>query len=44
MRLAEYRDPRTRSWKGKLSPDHFHPNDRGYAGMAEIMAEGIARP
>lgn len=43
VRLAEYRDPRTRSWKGKLSPDHFHPNDRGYAGMAEIMAEGIAR-
>lgn len=43
VRLAEYRDPRTRSWKGKLSPDHFHPNDRGYTGMAEIMAEAIAR-
>lgn len=41
--LAEFRDPRTRSWKGKLSPDHFHPNDRGYAGMADIVAEAIAR-
>jgi lysophospholipase L1-like esterase len=40
---AEFRDPRTRSWKGKLSPDHFHPNDLGYAGMAEIMTEAIAR-
>lgn len=41
--LAECRDPRVRKWKGKLSADHFHPNDRGYAGMAEIMAEAIAR-
>jgi lysophospholipase L1-like esterase len=41
--LAEFRDPRMRSWKGKLSPDHFHPNDLGYAGMAKIMAEAIAR-
>jgi lysophospholipase L1-like esterase len=41
--LAEFRDPRTRSWKGKLSRDHFHPNDLGYAGMAEIMAEAITR-
>jgi lysophospholipase L1-like esterase len=41
--LAEFRDPRMRSWKGKLSPDHFHPNDLGYAGMAAIMAEAIAR-
>lgn len=41
--MAEFRDPRTRSWKGKLSPDHFHPNDLGYAGMAEIMAEAMAR-
>lgn len=43
IRVAEYRDPRTRSWRGKLSRDHFHPNDLGYAGMADIMAEAIAR-
>lgn len=43
VRIAEFRDPRMRSWRGKLSADHFHPNDRGYAGMAEIMAEAVAR-
>ena len=43
LKLAEFRDPRTQSWKGKLSPDHFHPNDLGYSGMAEIMADAIAR-
>lgn len=40
---AEFRDPRTRNWRGKLSQDHFHPNDLGYAGMAAIMAEAVAR-
>lgn len=41
--LAEFRDPRTRHWKGKLSADRFHPNDLGYTAMAEIVAEAIAR-
>lgn len=41
--LAELRDPRTRHWRGKLSPDHFHPNDRGYAGIAAVFAEALAR-
>ena len=41
--LAELRDPRTRHWSGKLAADHFHPNERGYAGMADIFAEAIAR-
>jgi lysophospholipase L1-like esterase len=40
--LAELRDPRTRHWRGKLSPDHFHPNDRGYAGIADVFAEALA--
>ena len=39
--IAEFRDPRMRSWKGKLSIDHFHPNDLGYAGMAEIVGEAL---
>ena len=39
--VAEFRDRRMRSWKGKLSIDHFHPNDLGYAGMAEIVAEAV---
>jgi lysophospholipase L1-like esterase len=41
--IAEFRDPRMRSWRGRLSPDHFHPNDAGYAGMAEIVGEAVAR-
>ncbi len=41
--LAELRDPRTRHWRGKLAADHFHPNERGYAGMAEIFGEALAR-
>ncbi len=41
--LAELRDPRTRNWGGKLAADHFHPNERGYAGMAEVFAEAIGR-
>lgn len=41
IRLAEFRDPRMGSWRGKLSPDHFHPNDAGYAGMAAIMREAV---
>jgi lysophospholipase L1-like esterase len=42
LTVAEFRDPRMRSWRGRLSRDHFHPNDLGYAGMAEIMAEAVA--
>jgi len=29
------------SWRGKLAEDHFHPNDRGYAGLAEAFFETI---
>lgn len=41
VRIAEFRDPRMRSWRGKLSRDFFHPNDLGYAGMAKIVAEAL---
>ena len=41
--IAEFRDRRMRSWKGKLSIDHFHPNDLGYAGMAAIVAEALEK-
>lgn len=41
--LAELRDPRTRHWGGKLAGDHFHPNERGYASMAEVFEEAIRR-
>ncbi len=39
--LAELRDPRTRSWRDKLAADRFHPNDRGYAGIAEVFGEAV---
>ena len=42
LRIAELRDPRTSSWKGKLAADHFHPNDAGYAGIAAVFADAIA--
>jgi lysophospholipase L1-like esterase len=29
------------SWRGKLSEDHFHPNDAGYAALAEDFFETI---
>lgn len=41
--LADLRDPRTRHWRGKLSADRFHPNDRGYAGIAAVFGEALAR-
>lgn len=39
---AEFRDPRLRSWRGRVAQDRFHPNDAGYAAMAEIMVEAVA--
>ncbi|ALE75067.1 MULTISPECIES: SGNH/GDSL hydrolase family protein [unclassified Pseudonocardia] len=41
--LAELRDPRTRHWRGKLASDRFHPNDRGYAAIAEVFTEALRR-
>lgn len=28
-------------WQGKLASDRFHPNDRGYAGVAQAFVETI---
>ena len=39
--VAELRQPRTASWRGKLAADHFHPNDRGYAGQADVVERAI---
>jgi lysophospholipase L1-like esterase len=30
------------SWRGRLARDHFHPNDLGYAGLAEAFGRAIA--
>jgi lysophospholipase L1-like esterase len=32
------------SWRGKLAEDHFHPNDLGYAGLAEAFFHTIQAP
>jgi lysophospholipase L1-like esterase len=32
------------SWKGKLAEDHFHPNDRGYGGLAEAFFRTLHPP
>ncbi|MGX7677824.1 SGNH/GDSL hydrolase family protein [Jatrophihabitans sp. DSM 45814] len=41
--VADMRQRRPGSWKGKLAEDHFHPNELGYAGMAAVFADTIAR-
>ena len=35
--IGELRDPRTSSWRGKLAADHFHPNEVGYAAIADVL-------
>ncbi|GAA4692474.1 SGNH/GDSL hydrolase family protein [Nocardioides nanhaiensis] len=37
VRLVDLRTSGPTSWKGMLAPDFFHPNDRGYAAMAEAF-------
>lgn len=39
--IADTRDPRTRTWRGKLSTDHFHPNERGYTSIADIFEVAV---
>ena len=43
IQVAEFRVPHMRSWRGWVAADRFHPNDEGYAAMAEVMASAIAR-
>jgi lysophospholipase L1-like esterase len=37
LRLVDLRVHGPRSWRGKLAADRFHPNDAGYAGMADAF-------
>jgi lysophospholipase L1-like esterase len=41
LRLAEFRVPRMRDWRGRLAADRFHPNDEGYAGIADVFARAL---
>lgn len=40
--IADTRGGRPQSWQGRLSADHFHPNDLGYAGIADNFYRAIA--
>ncbi len=41
IRVADFRVPHMRDWRGRLAEDRFHPNDRGYAGMAEVVRHAL---
>lgn len=41
--VAEMREGSTASWRGKLSADHFHPNELGYAALADVFATALLR-
>jgi lysophospholipase L1-like esterase len=42
LRVLNNRDEASlASWRGKLAEDHFHPNDRGYTGLAEAFFQTI---
>lgn len=43
LRLADFRREGPTTWIGLLSPDWFHPNDRGYARMADVV-DAAVRP
>jgi lysophospholipase L1-like esterase len=38
---ADMRGRSMTSWRGKLAEDHFHPNELGYAGIAEVFYHAI---
>ena len=40
IRVADVRND-IPSWRGKLSDDHYHPNDAGYTAMAESFYQAI---
>jgi len=41
--VADMRGEGPRSWRGLLAPDSFHPNDRGYAAMADVVEHALQR-
>ena len=41
--VADMRGEGPRSWRGLLAPDSFHPNDRGYAAMADVVEHELLR-
>lgn len=43
IRLADLRGEGPRGWRGMLADDRFHPNDRGYAALADVLEGPIRR-
>ncbi len=41
--VADMRAEGPRSWRGMLAADTFHPNDVGYAAMADVMQRAMER-
>lgn len=41
--VVDLRREGPRSWRGRLASDRFHPNDRGYAEMAEVVERAVDR-
>ncbi|MEO3938768.1 SGNH/GDSL hydrolase family protein [Dermatophilaceae bacterium Soc4.6] len=41
--LVDLRRDGAKSWRGRLAPDMFHPNDRGYADMAAGVERTLTR-
>ncbi len=39
--LADMRAHGPRGWRGMLAPDSFHPNDKGYAAMADVVGRAL---
>ena len=39
--VADFRVPHMRDWRGRRAEDRFHPNDRGYAGMADVVRRAL---
>ncbi len=43
LRLADFRRDGPATWVGLVASDWFHPNDRGYARMADVVDGALAR-
>jgi lysophospholipase L1-like esterase len=41
LRLADMRRDGPRTWVGMLAPDWFHPNDKGYTAMADVVDAAV---
>ncbi len=41
IRLVDLRVTGPTSWRGRLAPDFFHPNDLGYTAMADALEPGV---